>query len=77
MSDKVLRRSSELLRGFDSRQFQSAEEPSKAKDEVPRFLLNLYRKRTLLHRSGVNQRDSEIVRVFFRERKYPLEYGIL
>ncbi|KAL9989261.1 hypothetical protein ACROYT_G003794 [Oculina patagonica] len=66
ISDKVLSRSSELLRGFNTREFQS-KEPSKQRDEVPRFLLNLYRKRTLLHRSGVNQRDSEIVRVFFRE----------
>lgn len=72
ISDKISSRSSKLLRGFNTREVQP-QELSKQSENVPRFLLNLYRKRMLLHRSGLNQRESDIVRVFFRERKYTLE----
>lgn len=71
ISDKISSQTSTLLRGFNSRDVQS-QELSKQRESVPRFLLNLYRKRTLLHRTGVNQRESDIVRVFFRERKCTL-----
>lgn len=81
MYDKELSQPSELLRGFGSKEASQSKQLSKQKDDVPRFLLNLYRKRALLHRRGISQRDSEIVRVFFREpagenkHKGPLHYG--
>lgn len=80
-NDKALSQPSELLRGFSLKEVSQLKQSSKQRDDVPRFLLNLYRKRALLHRRGINQRDSEIVRVFFREpageskRKGPLHYG--
>lgn len=61
-----------LLRGFVAREARSAKQPEKERDlaEVPRFLLDLYRKRTHLPRGRLNEEHSDIVRVFLLERKY-------
>lgn len=59
-----------LLRGFVAREARSAKQPEKERDlaEVPRFLLDLYRKRTHLPRGRLNEENSDIVRVFLLER---------
>lgn len=72
ISNKVYSDSNGLLRKFVAREARSAKQPNKerGKAEVPRFLLDLYRKRTHLPRGRLNQGESDIVRVFLRERKY-------
>lgn len=72
-SDKIFRPHGGLLRGLDSRSAKHAEQKSAEMDkaaEVPRFLLHLYRKRTHLPRGRLSGRESDIIRVFLRERKY-------
>lgn len=79
ISDKVFSQTNGLLRGFDAREIQSAKQPKKERDEaeVPRFILDLYRRRTHLLRGRLDERDqSEIVRAFLREREYTLIQNI-
>jgi len=72
ISDKISSPTGELLRGFDTRKAPSTKQPTneKGRAEVPRFLLDLYRKRTHLRRGRWIEQESEIVRVFLQERKY-------
>jgi len=69
ISDKISSPTGELLRGFDTRKAPSTKQPTKEKGraEVPRFLLDLYRKRTHLRRGRLIEQESEIVRVFLQE----------
>lgn len=71
LSDKTFRPHGGLLRGFNSRRGKHTEKKSQIDKaaEVPRFLLHLYRKRTHLPRGRLSGRESDIVRVFLRERK--------
>ena len=72
ISNKVYSQSNGLLRKFVAREARSVKQPNKEREkaEVPRFLLGLYRRRTHLPRGRLSQGESDIVRVFLRERKY-------
>ena len=74
-SDIFFHQSGAILRGLDTRGSRAVEQPKTETDrsaEVPRFLLHLFRKRTHLPRGRLSERESDIVRVFLRERKYYL-----